>query len=413
MSSLRRKINCLVRRRPEATQHLDDKQSFTILSTTHRLTGTMADPLRTYSTDPTLILRRSRGTTTGPSDEESLDYDMKAPPIEPRPHIEKLPAELYVQLLGYMQPRYGVLLSLTCKKLWSMVSLKSNQVLHDLKRCEHLSARIEFLDLLEKDSMKSVRCTVCMVLHRRSYREDTLFQRYGGNDRPCARASGSVGLGDTHSWTPNPLGVSREGAELLLRGYLHGAEYGLPVSKLRQETKGYAYGEIRTSVNFEPEGRIHSEHKSDPRLVVRTKYRIEVHVERKLDPQIRAAEAKGCGHHAGAERDIIVGTVRNVIRDTDEVNVSKSYNVVAAYRCPSCPTDMEAVAHRIPGECFVSVTVEAWRDLGGRGDHTESGWQRQCVGYISASEPFSRGPQFDYVLGERSLKEVFDVSGSK
>ena len=251
-----------------------------------------------------------------------------------------------------------------------------------------------------------------MVLHKRTGREDTLFQRFFGNDRPCASASGSVALGVNLSSITRSMCVSREAAELLLRAYLHGPEYGLPVSELRQESKGYAYGEIRTLVNFESEGRIYFESTVGPRLVVRTKYRIEVHVERILLEQIRAAEVKGCGHDSSAERDIIVGTVNDIIMDINGFPFTSPGDVIAAYRCRFCPTDMEVAAHRVPGECFISVTVEAWRDLGGRGDHTEKGWQRQCAGFIgSMREGFERGTQ--YALGERSLKEVFDAAGPK
>ena len=156
-----------------------------------------------------------------------------------------------------MEPRYGVLLSLTCKKLWSMVSLKSNRVLHDLRRCEHLAARIDFLDLLEKDSPRLIRCTVCMVLHKRQPDKVKLSPRYFWDERKCAKASGSVGLGDAQFMASAHIGLSRETAELVLRAHSHSAEYGLPTSILRLRSEGYAYGEIRTLVNFECEGRIY------------------------------------------------------------------------------------------------------------------------------------------------------------
>ena len=398
----------MVRRGPESAQQVDNKQSFKLLPTPYIPQGTIPAP------DPTSMLRRLAGTNLWSSGEESLDHllpsagNYRTKALQQCSHIERLPAELYVELLDYMEPRYGVLLSLTCKKLWSMVSLKSNSVLHDLRRCEPLAARIDFLDLLEKDSPRLIRCTVCMALHKRKPDEGKLRQRYSPYERKCAKASGTVGLGDAHFMTTAHIGLSRETAELVLRAHSHSAGYGLPTSILRLKSEGYAYGEIRTLVNFECEGRIYSNGMTMPRLLVRTRYRIEVDTEWNIAPQIKSTEVQSCGHNNDQERSTIIATVSNVVKYTDEGKASPSYNASSFHRCSLCPTDMEVVACRVPGECFISVIVEAWRDLGGRGKHTESEWQRQSTSYIASDDPFRRATP--YALGQRSLKEVFDAA---
>ena len=56
-------------------------------------------------------------------------------PKDTRSGLEKLPPELYAQLLRHMKPTHGVLLSLICNKLWSQVSLQAKDVLYRVRRC--------------------------------------------------------------------------------------------------------------------------------------------------------------------------------------------------------------------------------------------------------------------------------------
>ena len=410
----------MVGRGPEATHQDDNKQSFKLLPTPYIPRGTIPAP------DPTPMLKRLPGTNLWSSGEESLDHllpsvgnhNTKALQVAQGSHIQRLPAELYVELLDYMEPRYGVLLSLTCKKLWSMVSLKSNRVLHDLRRCEHLAARIDSLDLLEKDSPRHVRCTVCMVLHKRQPKEGSLSLRFDSAERKCAEASGYVGLGDSRFLRPAHMHLSREAAELMLRANSRGVEYGLSTSILGFASKGYAYGEIRTLVKFECRGRIYTEgtaytssgiaRASTPHLLLRTKYQIEVDTEWNIKPQVESTQVKSCGHNEDRERNIIISTVADLIKNTNGSNTSPTYNANAFYQCPLCPTDMEVTASKVPGECFISVTIEAWRDMGGRGKHTDIEWKRQTSTYLGSACPFRRETQ--YALGQRSLKEVFDAA---
>ena len=329
-----------------------------------------------------------------------------------RSHLERLPPELYIELLDSMDPKDGILLSLTCRKLWSMASPKSRSLLSDLKRRQCLSNRIEFLNLLERDDPKYIRCSVCMKLHVRLDNEIGLLALTYRIKRPCANTSGIMELGsECPGGGSCPMTLPREAVELVLRSFDQGPGYGIPVSRLRASAVRKAYKVTMVSTTFNCEGRVHVPKRSpltsvggEPRLMMRTKYQMEVDLEQSIRAQVEGAELMGCGHQKSLEQDAITNTVNNVMGD-----IPQTIHLTTLHKCRYCPTDMEITVRRMPEEYLASVAVEAWRDLGGRGYHARGEWKHQTSGpYLSQMTPFDRS--LGYALGTRPLKEVFAVA---
>ena len=173
--------------------------------------------------------------------------------------------------------------------------------------------------------------------------------------------------------------LPREAVELMLRAFEQGPKYGLLVLILRASVVKKASGVTMISTTFNCEGRTHvpkpstgTSAGSGSRLIVRTRYQIEVDLEQSIRAQIEGAKLMGCGHQSSLEQNAIVTTVDKVVFSVPQV-----VHLTTCYSCRTCPTDLEITVRRIPGEFLASIAVEAWRDFGGRGYYARGVWEHK------------------------------------
>ena len=317
--------------------------------------------------------------------------------------MEKLPAELYAQLLQYTTPTGAVLLSLTCKKLWSQVNLYAEDVLYQARRCAELSETIQFLTLLEKDNRGLILCTACLKLHQR--RDVVCYvlrslNKFFTPGRKCSDALGTVKVGKLYAGES----VTREAVELILRAASLGPRYGLSVKELNLEQSWEAFGIGRISVNLTSEARAVIAAPGIPCLVLKTTQKAEIDLRRPIDNQIESSKIVGCNHETTSERRHIAAALEEVAVFTASQETVESSR---EYRCAGCPTDMRVLASKHGKEVFARLQVQTWRDLGPRGDHGSQQWQAQSA--VWKSKNFDR-TQNGYLFGVQWLGSVYDTA---
>ena len=226
--------------------------------------------------------------------------------------IENLPPELYVAILQELKPTHGIILSLTCKQLWRQVVSTPYDALHKARRCSKLSDRIEFLLLLEKDKPGYIICTMCMKLHKRINNESTVLVRDRDTwRRPRHCTSRGLNVGGYR----NHVTIDREAVELILRAASLGPAYGLDSSTLTRKIqyKTCSTSDISLEVSFDTEAMVVG-HPLDigPSLFLRTRYRVDIDLERSLDKQVEATDVKVCEHMYGGRRLEAINVLQEV-----------------------------------------------------------------------------------------------------
>ena len=339
------------------------------------------------------------------------DNDDFGPLVTPdsRSDIEKLPPGLYAHLLNRLTPPEGVLLSLTCKQLWSQVTLRSSDVLHRMKRCSSLDDVKYLLTRIERDNSSLILCSVCLRLHKRLIDEQDAFlnrKEVFHTGRNCTDSSGAVELGPIHY----RYKVYREAVESILRAASLGGEFDLHSDALKHSAQWKAWSKCPVSVSWECECLVIESDGDLPNLFVCTKYQTEIDLRRPISEEIQAGEIRGCGHKDLDEKRLM----RNLLREAERTHDTEAREgrdttepqspLRNYHQCPRCPTDMEASVKKKPGEVFAMLTVTAWRDPGTSGDHMATQWLQQVCYY--SSDDFSRHPAYAY--GSEKLKDVYE-----
>ena len=326
--------------------------------------------------------------------------------------MERLPPELYMAIIQSMNPIEGVLLSLTCRKLWAQVTLQKD-VLQDLKRCSPLDETTHFLRMLEKDRHRYVACTACLTLHPRKRDEaksmGTSVELRKG--RPCSEELGVI---RTQGPFTKRLVVYRETVELVLRAGIWGQHLGLPLDCLRRWSEWEAFGAGRLKIRFRSDAAIVPVPVQGggerAHLFLKTGYVVELDLRRSLAAQIKIAEIGGCRHEAKAESEHMIKAIATA--RSDPVN-RRPADVL---RCPICPTDLMVEVFYKPREMFAAIHVTAIRDLGPRGHHEDAIWARQKTLYPLRNDfdrrtRYAFGNQMLHLLWE-SVQKPPDVEGN-
>ena len=140
----------------------------------------------------------------------------------------------------------------------------------------------------------------------------------------------------------------------------------------------------------------------DHHLFIRTRYQVEIDLEKPLETQVEESEVQGCNHDIRRQRLQAVAALREVAGERR--HRGRPMFAQAMIQCDCCPTDFLCEARRKEDELFAELTVFAWRDLGGRGDHLAALWKMQVEPYYGSTS-FARA---SYQFRNQSLKELYE-----
>lgn len=310
-----------------------------------------------------------------------------------------------MSLVRKKSPVEGVLLSLTCKSVWSQVKLQSTDVLYKLKRCLSLDQTIYFLRMLEKDSSRYIVCTACLRLHTRKKNEDQ-FVYFGSITKPIRPCSSEIGVTTMQGKSLNFLRVHREAVELILRAAALGPKYGPSLAILKRSRGWDVFSVTHFKVKFNSVGAIARSRDGVDHLLLKGDYSFEVDLRRPLMDQISDASIGGCQHNPLNQK-------KSIVRAIEAAQASiRSDPFSALCYCPWCPTDVLYEVTRIPEEVFAKVDISVIRDLGPRGDHRSRIWESQAYevmcGRLSDRQtgPFDRNA--NYTFHTESLHDVWE-----
>lgn len=312
--------------------------------------------------------------------------------------VKSLPPEIYRELLRHLSPGEGVLLSLTCKDLWAKRDVGGSGSIRRLRRETPRPERLAFLRLLERDLPEHVLCHVCEKFERRSHiSEARVIKDRFERRRPCEEAQGTASVDNYDA----EIRIPRRILDLIIRASILGSRFGLPTSSLTQRRSRMAYGVSALTIGIDLEVRVIQAPNEDHHLFACSRHQVELDLHEDFTKQIEAAKIYGCRHAVrDAKVDLVVSALELFKRD-DALSSESEID-----SCERCTTDMQVEIKRDSNRSvFATMTINAWRDLGPRGCHSNEIW-------ISQTEWSISGPQINrhsYVFGTQSLKDVWST----
>ena len=294
--------------------------------------------------------------------------------------FQRLPLELICHTMHYLPPE-------SCASL-SLINKQCYQRLQPLTPLPDLTAKRQFLRLLERDSPHMLLCACCDILYDWTKSPPwSTFMCPRDFDRPhqCAPS-----LCDAHF----EMAIYRQVLDLVLRHHEFGPEYGLPLSHLEHTCNG-------------PE--------SDPAMLVKIVPRIigkqlfmwrsvellvNVQGEEPIRPQLLKLRNITC-YHANT-CPVALCAVSHVLRGGNQSEM----RCAQLMKCAVCATDLQVTAAYAAD--LVRVRVDIWQNFGSR----ESSADEVHKGLFDPGTPFNaaralmRDIRKDFSLRKCSLPDA-------
>ena len=392
--------------KPESRNSEEAKSHVTAADTSYRTT-TSAQNKHDEGEDlpETQNIETNTVTTKSlPPPKGSESSEMYATALQSQPNrgqtLSDLPDDVLLSVMDHMPAGDAVLLALTCRSFHTLVTTRKASVLQDLRYRTPCQDRLAFLRLLERDCRGHLLCTLCEKLHKRQspVKELSFKEPPFRTKNECNAIQGRVNVGPycrfDHSISALPeCYVSRSMLDLVLRQVSLGEGYGIAIEKLR---KGFDFKvkSVRpTQVKFSLDARSYPSAEGSLHLLVKTKFVLDVDVEKDVRGQQKAGGLQVCCHKQDGKPDTINKDLQRLLSG-DQLVLKSGVEC-----CQGCASSWEVKASR-PDQKFLFPTVQmsVWKDLGPRGSHTNHIWQTQSD---NSYDIFDR---IAYVFRQASMK---------